>query len=80
MSIRVKLNYAGFRALRTSAPVLADLNARGARVMAAAGPGHRMDSWTGRNRSRVTVATDTSVAARDSQRSSRLLGALGAGA
>jgi hypothetical protein len=56
---RVQLNRKAFRELRQSSEVLADLEARGRRIAAAAGPGHSVRPWVGKERARVTVGTDT---------------------
>jgi hypothetical protein len=75
----LKLNVAGFRELRRSPAVLADLLARGKRVASAAGDGYQAQPWTGRNRARVVVRTATDKARASEARTHKLLGALDAG-
>ncbi|SDP09256.1 hypothetical protein SAMN04515671_2919 [Nakamurella panacisegetis] len=76
---RIVLNEKGFRELRRSPEVEADLVARGRRVAAAAGAGFEAQSWIGRNRNRVTVRTATPEARAADAREHKLLGALDAG-
>jgi hypothetical protein len=57
--VRIKLNSAGVRQLLRSSEVMADLDARARRVAAAAGEGHEVQLWVGRNRARATVRTAT---------------------
>lgn len=62
-NVRVVLKRKGMRELLRSPEVLADLERRGNAIAAAAGPGHQVESETGRNRVRVAVITDTFEAA-----------------
>lgn len=61
-NVKVKLNRRGMRALLTSSEVRGELEDRAQRIAASAGPGHRVDSETGRNRARAAVITDTTEA------------------
>lgn len=60
--VRIEINSAGVAALLKSPEVLADLERRGQAIAAAAGEGHEVQSWIGRNRARVTVRTATTAA------------------
>lgn len=55
----IKLNRSGVKELLKSGAVLADLEARAARVAAAAGDGFEVDSEVGANRARASVRTVT---------------------
>jgi hypothetical protein len=79
MTIPVKLNRGGMRDLLRSAEVMADLKKRGERIAAAAGPGHEVEAFTGRNRDRVTVRTTTNEAAVAEEAHKNLTNAIGAG-
>lgn len=79
MTVRIKLNSPGVRELLRSPEVTADLKRRGQRIAAAAGPGHEVETFQGRNRARVTVRTTTDEAALAEQNHKRLTNALGAG-
>lgn len=59
MAIKVQLNGAGVRALLKSPAMQADLKRRAERIAAAAGPGHKVETFEGRNRARSSVSTDT---------------------
>ena len=62
-NIRWKLNRREVRALmREEGGVVRDLQRRGEAVAAAAGPGHEVETYIGRNRARVTVRTATYAA------------------
>lgn len=63
MAVRIVLNRGAVRSLLRSQEMQADLEKRGARIAAAAGPGHEVESTVGRNRARVTVRTVTDDAA-----------------
>lgn len=76
---RVVLNLRGFRDLRRSPEVEADLLARGRRIAAAAGPGYGVQTWLGRNRARVTVRTSTPETRRAETENPVLLNSLDAG-
>lgn len=60
--VRIELNRQAVRQLLRSDEVLADLERRGRAVAAAAGPGHEVQPYVGRNRARVTVRTATDEA------------------
>ena len=80
MAGKFKLNNAGFRALRTSAAVQADLAERAARVAEAAGEGFVVgDGEEARNRARASVIAATPAAAAKNARENTLLHALDAG-
>lgn len=55
--MKIKLNRAGFRELRNSREMVADLDARARRVAAEAGAGFEADSRTGATRARGSVVT-----------------------
>lgn len=75
--MKIKLNNAGFRALRTDPAVVADLRARAERIAAAAGDGFEVSEKTvPRNRAHATVRAESDAAKRDNN---RLLIALQAG-
>ncbi|WP_306365442.1 hypothetical protein [Nocardia sp. CC227C] len=85
MPIRVRHNIAGYYALRSEPGVVADLEARGQRVLAAAGgeaAGYGMDSRQGAKRPqgrwRVSVVTNTPEAMLDNAENNTLLRAMGA--
>ena len=59
MTVRVKLNIAGFRQLRTAPDVVDDLERRAQAIAAAAGPGHKVSTEAGRTRAIGMVWTDT---------------------
>lgn len=59
MAVTIKLNSKGMRSLLRSQAVLGDLERRGARIAAAAGPGHVVEGSIGRNRARAAVITAT---------------------
>lgn len=80
MATRLKLNTAGFRALRTSPEVRADLAERAARVANAAGPGVEvLPEQAPRNRAHLTVAPVTPEAAARVAKGNDLIRALEAG-
>lgn len=76
---RVKLNNAGFRALRNSAAVVNDLRSRAERVRTAAGNGYVVEGGAGRNRARFVVITAKPSAIRDNAKNNTLIKAMGAG-
>lgn len=65
MSNVVKVDGAALVKILRSRSVLADLERRAARVAAAAGRGHVVDSDVGRNRARASVRTVGAAAARN---------------
>lgn len=75
---RIKLNMAGFRELRNSPKVVADLTRRAEAVAASAGPGHKVDVNRGRDRARAAVITDTIDAAIDEAQDRNLTRAIDA--
>lgn len=75
----VKLNHSAVRDLLRSPDVMADLQRRGQRIAAAAGPGHEVEAFQGRNRNRVTVRTTTNDAAIAEQAHKTLTNAVKAG-
>lgn len=77
---RIKFNVKGFRELRTSPAVQADIRRRAERVAAAAGEGVEvLPVRTPRNRARALVGPVTSEAARRTARDNSLIRALQAG-
>lgn len=58
-SVDLKINRAAVRDLLKDPKVLADLEARGRRIAAAAGSGVEVQSYVGQTRARVTVRTVT---------------------
>lgn len=76
---RLVFRSAGFREILRSPRVLADLEARGQRIAAAAGPGVGVQARVGSNRARVTVATETREAAEAEAVDKSLTRAIGAG-
>ena len=76
--MRVEVNRQAIRDLLKSPGVVADLEARGRRVAAAAGPGHKLDSSVGKIRARVGVITDPTEARRSEARSRSLTRAIDA--
>lgn len=78
-NVKVKLNRKTVRDLLRSHEIKQDLEERGRRIAAAAGPGHRVDSEVGPNRVRVAVITDTAEARHDEATRRTLTRALDAG-
>jgi hypothetical protein len=76
---KIKLNTKGFRELRTSPKVQADLQRRAERVARAAGPGFQVENPGTKNRARRTVTAGTADAGRASTDPTVLLRALNAG-
>lgn len=63
MAIRVDIYRKGVRELLRSQEIVDKvLLPKGRRIDAAAGPGHEVQVWIGRNRARVTVRTATTEA------------------
>lgn len=75
---RVVLNIPGFRALRNSPKVQADLRRRAEQIAAAAGPGHEVESGPGLTRARASVRTATFAARRAESRSGQLTSSIDA--
>lgn len=78
-NVRVELHRQAVRQLLRSNTVLADLERRGRAIAAAAGPGHEVQPYVGRNRARVTVRTATDEARRAEATDRRLTAAINAG-
>jgi hypothetical protein len=78
-SFRVDLDEKGLRAILNGADVRADLERRAARVVAAAGPGHKSSVQQGHDRLRAAVWTDTPAAKKAEADNHSLIRALGAG-
>lgn len=57
--VRTVLNRRALRELLRSDEVVSNLRPRGERIAAAAGTGHQVQTYKGRNRARVTVRTET---------------------
>jgi hypothetical protein len=76
---RIKLNLAGFRTLRRSPEVMADLEKRARRIADAAGPGHEVEVTKGRTRALGMVWTDTHEACRNEAANRSLTRAIDAG-
>lgn len=79
MSRKLKLNNAGFRALRTDPAVKRDLMKRAQRVAEAAGDGFEAHESPGKNRARATVGARTAKARRNQSKDNVLQRALNAG-
>lgn len=75
----VKLNLAGFRALRNDPAVVADLSRRAQAIAVACGPGYTAVAETGRNRARAAVITTSGVAVTDNAANNTLIRNLDAG-
>lgn len=81
-STQIKWNMSGWRAVRTSPGVMAELDRRASRIAAAAGPGFKANpakETGGRGRGRASVATATRNAARKNAKEHTLLTAAQAG-
>lgn len=78
-TVRIELDPKGIEALLKSDEVQDELERRGERIAAAAGPGHEVDVWIGFDRAHVTVRTATREAAVREARDHTLLRALDAG-
>lgn len=78
-SVRIQLRSAGVRELLRSGDVESYLVGRGRAIAAAAGPGHEVQPWVGRNRARVTVRTATYEARKAEAVDHALTKAIGAG-
>jgi hypothetical protein len=70
---------AGFRKILRSGAALADVSRRGRAMASAAGEGFGVETSTGANRVRATVATETWDAARREATNKVLTRAIGAG-
>lgn len=76
---RIKWKMNGFRELRKSREVMADLIKRGDAIVTASGPGYDKSPYTGRNRARVSVTTDTRESEMDNATRNTLINNLNAG-
>ena len=76
---KTELNHAALREFLRSPTVMAELKRRGDAVAKAAGDGHSVEEYVGKNRDRVTVATETPAAMVAEARDHTLLAALDAG-
>lgn len=74
-----KINKAAVRNLARSPKVMAELERRGRAIAAAAGPGHEVQPFVGKNRDRVTVRTATWSARYHEAAERNLTRAFGAG-
>jgi hypothetical protein len=63
-NVKIQLVKGAVAELLTGTDMATDLEARGKRIAAAAGPGHRVVSEKGRRRVRVAVITHTAAARR----------------
>ena len=79
MATKIKLSNAGFRELRKSPAVRAEILRRAEAVAAAAGDGFRAVESAPRNRARAAVVPVTAEAAARNARENTLLHALDAG-
>ena len=77
--VRIVWRLAGFREIRTSPGVTADISARVERIEAACGEGYEGETTSGRNRARGGVFTATAEAMVDNARNNTLVRNLGAG-
>lgn len=80
--VKIKWNIDAFRELRHSSGVAADIDARAARIAAAAGAGYESSPYRGATRHRASVITTTAKAMQHEKShrgSSRLLRAIDAG-
>lgn len=77
--VRVEMNSAGAQELLKSPEVQGELRKRADRVAAAAGEGHEVSVWVGRDRARATVTTVSARAKRAEANDRALLRALEAG-
>ena len=76
---RIKWKRQGFRELLRSRPVMSDLMRRGQAIATQSGPGYVASPFTGRNRSRVSIVTDTPEAIEDNARRNTLIRNMDAG-
>lgn len=72
-------HYAGFKKLRNSPEVKADLERRARAIAASAGSGFEVSSQGGKNRARASVITGTFEARREQAKSNVLQRALDSG-
>jgi hypothetical protein len=70
---RIKWRIAGFRELRKSSEVTADLIRRAQRIAAGAGSGYSASVSLGKNRGRASVFTKDAAAMRDNAKNNTLI-------
>ena len=79
MTVRIKLNNAGFRTLRTSDEAQELIGKIARRIAAACGPGYVAERSPSKNRARWTVYPETPEAVRDAAENLTLIRSLDAG-
>lgn len=77
--VKIKWNIDGFRQLRYDPGVAADIDARAARIAAAAGPGYESSPYRGATRHRASVITTSAKAAASERKHGKLLRSIDAG-
>ena len=77
--MKIKWNIEGFRQLRYDPGVAADIDARAARIAAAAGPGYESSPYRGATRHRASVITTSAKAAASERKHGKLLRSIDAG-
>lgn len=77
--MKIKWNIDGFRQLRYDPGVAADIDARAARIAAAAGPGYESSPYRGATRHRASVITTSAKAAASERKHGKLLRSIDAG-
>lgn len=77
--MKIKWNIEGFRQLRHSPGVAADIDARAARIAAAAGAGYESSPYRGATRHRASVITTSAKAAASERKHGKLLRSIDAG-
>lgn len=77
--VKIELNRSAVRDLLRSPEMAGNLAGRGQAIARAAGAGHEVQTFIGRNRARVTVRTATTAARVAEAKSRRLTSAIDAG-
>lgn len=77
--MKIEWNIDGFRELRHSPGVAADIDARAARIADAAGPGYESSPYRGATRHRASVITTSAKAAASERKHGKLLRSIDAG-
>lgn len=77
--MKIKWNIDGFRQLRYDPGVAADIDARAARIAAAAGPGYESSPYRGATRHRASVITTSAKAVASERKHGKLLRSIDAG-
>lgn len=72
----IKLDDAGIQELLKSDGIMSELKSRGKSVLASAGSGYAMDSYTGKTRANVSIYADTKDAYMDNLNNNTLLKAV----